>query len=188
MQKEYTKLFSITLQPGISKIHNASYSSWQWFRRVFPCLSLLIRLFSRQRHWISSFFCYFYCSTGYCGKTSSQPWNTTGPRISSDVSTPWWCIQNNLLHYSISAVGSFFAPGQEQDNDDFWRYTVAHKPKLGMGPNLVRVRKLEFLYRVLEVRRSSKFGSRAGIFQILHKKGSFFKKNIFVFKSSQTFC
>ncbi len=26
-----------------------------------------------------------------------------------------------------------------------------------MGPNLVRVRKLEFLYRVLEVRMSSKF-------------------------------
>ena len=28
---------------------------------------------------------------------------------------------------------------------------------VGMGPNLVRVRKLEFLYRVFEVRRSSKF-------------------------------
>ncbi len=28
---------------------------------------------------------------------------------------------------------------------------------IDMGPNLVRVRKLEFLYRVLEVRRSSKF-------------------------------
>ncbi len=31
------------------------------------------------------------------------------------------------------------------------------KGELDMGPNLVRVRKLEFLYRVLEVRRSSKF-------------------------------